>query len=142
MFLKPVLALLLLAAPSDRPALVVHAPDSPVHLDRAAILTASDGPPIVVYSATNSTDQALDQFTILAFIFRADGTLKARQTAPARRNLDPHETKYSTMVLDGSPIDPTDVVVIGVNQAQRAGSQAWWRADLQPSAEALAKKKK
>jgi hypothetical protein len=30
------------------------------------------------------------------------------------------------------------VIVIGVNQAQRAGSEAWWRADLQPAAEAAA----
>jgi hypothetical protein len=91
--LNSLFALLLVAAPTERPALVVEAPNSPVHLDRAAILTGSDGPPVLVYSATNLTDQALDQFTVLAFIFRADGTLKARQTAPGRRALDAHETK-------------------------------------------------
>jgi hypothetical protein len=139
--LNSLLAFVLVAAPTERPVLVVEAPNSPVHLDRAAILTASEGPPVLVYSATNPTDQALDQFTVLAFIFRADGTLKARQTAPGRRSLDAHETKYSTMVLDGSPLDPTDIFVVGVNQAQRPGSDAWWRADLQPAAEALAKKK-
>jgi hypothetical protein len=39
-------------------------------------------------------------------------------------------------VLDGSPIDPTDVIVIGINQAQRSASDPWWREDLQPAAEA------
>jgi hypothetical protein len=34
------------------------------------------------------------------------------------------------MVLDGAPIDPSDLVVVGANQAQQAGSDEWWRADL------------
>jgi hypothetical protein len=139
--INSLLALLLVAAPGERPAFIVEAPNSPVHLDRAAILTGSEGPPVLLFSATNPTDQPLDQFTVLAFTFRADGTLKARQTAPGRRTLDAHETKYSTMVLDGSPLDPTDILVVGVNQAQRPGSDTWWRADLQPAAEAAAKKK-
>jgi hypothetical protein len=46
------------------------------------------------------------------------------------------------MVLDGSPIDTTDVIVLGVNQAQRVGSEVWWRADLQPAAEAATQRKK
>jgi hypothetical protein len=91
---------------------------------------------VVLYAATNATDQPLDQFTVMAFVFKADGTLKARQVAPGRRTLEPRETKYSTLVLDGSPIDPTDVIVVGINQAQRSASDAWWRADLQPAAEA------
>jgi hypothetical protein len=45
------------------------------------------------------------------------------------------------MVLDGSPIDPTDVIVVGVNQAQKVNSEAWWRADLQPLAQAAVKQK-
>jgi len=72
----------------------------------------------------------------MAFVFGADGVLKARQVAPGRRTLNAHETKFSTLVLDGSPIGADDVVVIGVNQAQRVGSEAWWRADLQAAAEA------
>jgi len=136
------LAFLLAAAVGERAALTVQAPDSPVRLDRAAILTAAQGPPVVLYSGTNTTDQPLEQFTVIAFVFRPDGTLKARQTAPARRSLDARETKYSTLVLDGSDVDPNDVVVLGVNQAQRVGSEAWWRADLQGAAEALIAKKK
>jgi hypothetical protein len=46
------------------------------------------------------------------------------------------------MVLDGSAIDPADVIVVGVNQAQRVGSEVWWRADLQATAQAAAQKKK
>ena len=91
---------------------------------------------MILYAATNLADQALDQFTVMAFVFKADGTLKARQVAPARHMLDPRETKYSTLVLDGSAVEPTDVIVVGINQAQRVGSDAWWRADLQPAAEA------
>ena len=136
------LALGLAAAPSEKPAIVVQAPDSPVRIDRATILRAADGPPVVLYSATNLTDNQLEQFTVMAFVFAADGTLKARQVAPARRTLDAREVKYSTLVLDGAPIEPDYIVVIGVNQAQRVGSDAWWRADLQPAAQAAVPQKK
>jgi len=105
------------------------------------ILSVVDGPPIVLYAATNLTDDQLEQFTVIAFIFDAKGTLKARQVAPGRRTLDARSTKYSTLVLDGSPIDATDVIVVGVNQAQRVDSEAWWRADLQTMAEAAQRTK-
>jgi hypothetical protein len=116
--------------------LIVAGESSPARMDRATVLTPAEGPPVILYAATNATDQPLDQFTVMAFVFKADGTLKARQVAPGRRTLEPRETKYSTLVLDGSPIDPTDVIVVGINQAQRSASDAWWRADLQPAAEA------
>jgi hypothetical protein len=139
--LHALLTLMLAAPPVERPALRGPAPDSPVRLDRATVLTSADGPPVLLYSATNLTDVALDQFTVIAFVFAADGTLKARQTAPGRHMLDAHGTKYSTLVLDGSPIDPTDKIVVGVNQAQRVNSDAWWRADVQRAAEALVPRK-
>ncbi len=132
----------LAAAPVERSAIVVQAPDSPVRLDRATVLQGADGPPIILYSATNLTDAQLEQFTIMAFVFDANGALKARQTAPGRRTLDPKESKYSTLVLDGSPIEPAYRIVIGVNQVQRAGSETWWHADLQPAAEAAVPAKK
>jgi hypothetical protein len=96
----------------------------------------------VLYAAENLAGEELDQFTVMAFVFKADGTLKARQVAPGRRTLEPKETKYSTLVVDGSPVDPTDIIVIGINQVQRAGSEAWWRADLQRAAEAAVPLKK
>jgi hypothetical protein len=136
--LSVLLAALLLAAPAERPAAVVQAPDSPVRLDHALVLTPDQGPPVLLYSATNTTDAALDQFTVIAFVFDEKGTLKARQMAPARRELKASETKYSTLVLDGSPVTPTDIIVIGVNQAQRVGSESWWRGELQNLAEAAA----
>ena len=136
------LTALALAAVSERPAVIVQAPDSPVRLDRATLLTGAEGPPVLLYSATNLTAESLDQFTVMAFVFSADGTLKARQVAPGRRTLDAHGTKYSTLVLDGSPIEPTDILVVGVNQAQREGSDTWWRADLQPAAQAAVPKKR
>jgi hypothetical protein len=139
--LSALLTLTLAAAAVDRPVTVVHAPDAPVRLDRATILTTGDAPPIVLFAATNLTEQALEQFTVIAYVFNAEGTLKARQVAPARRTLDPRGTKFSTLVLDGSPIEPTDVIVVGVNQAQRADSETWWRAELQPAAEAAVQKK-
>jgi hypothetical protein len=127
------------AAPLERAAILVHAADSPVRLERAAVLTPSAGPPVLVYAATNQTAEELEQFTVIAFVFDAKGTLKARQIAPGRRTLEPKETKYSTLVLDGSPIAETDIIVVGVNQAQRAGSDDWWRSDIQPAAVAAAK---
>jgi hypothetical protein len=137
-----ILMLSVAGAMSEKPAIVVQAADSAVRLDRATILTGADGPPIVSYAATNLTDDQLDQFTVMAFVFDAKGTLKARQVAPGRRTLDARSTKYSTLVLDGSPVDATDVIVVGVNQAQRVGSEVWWRADLQTAAEAAAQRKK
>jgi hypothetical protein len=118
----------------------VQAPDSPVRLDHATILTATDAPPVLLYAATNVTGDQLDEFTVMAFVFR-EGVLKARQVAPARRTLDAHGTKYSAMILDGFPIEPSDLVVVGVNQAQRVGSEAWWRAELQTAAEGIAAKR-
>jgi hypothetical protein len=134
--MSAVMTLMLAASASERPALIVAGAEPPARLDRAAVLTPGEGPPVILYAATNLTDQSLDQFTVMAFVFKPDGTLKARQVAPGRRTLNAHETKYSTLVLDGSAIDPTDVIVIGINQAQRGASDPWWRADLQPAAEA------
>ena len=125
----------LAAAASEKTSIVVQAPDSPVKLDRATVVMFSEGPPVLVYSATNTTNDALEQFTVIAYVFDAVGNLKARQIAPARRSLEAHETKTSTLVLDGGPVVATDQIVIGVNQAQRVGSENWWRADLQVDAE-------
>ena len=141
-FFSAALMFLLAAAPAERPTIVVQAPDSPVKLQKATVLTGADGPPVLLYEATNQTDQELEQFTVMAFVFAADGRLKARQLAPGRRTLEARGTKYSTMVLDGSPIEATDIIVVGVDQAQRAGSDAWWRTDLQPAAEAAVPVKK
>jgi len=136
-----VMALLAVMAAQERAVIVVQAPDSPVRMEHATVLSATEGPPVLVYAATNLKDEPLEQFTVMAFVFKADGTLKARQVAPGRRSLDPHETKYSAMVLDGSPVEPGDVIVAGINQAQRANSEAWWRADLQAAAEAKVPRK-
>src|SRR5262249_60175851 len=96
--LHTLLFVLMLGAESvERPALVVQAPDSPVRLDRATVLTASEGPPVLLYSATNLTDDAYDTFTVIVFVFAPNGDLKARQTAPARGNLDRVGTKESTV---------------------------------------------
>jgi len=124
------------ATAAERPALIVADAQSPAKIAKATVFTPAEGPPVILYAAANQTGDTLDQFTVMAFVFKADGTLKARQTAPGRRTLEPRETKYSTLVLDGSPVEPTDVIVVGINQVQRVGSEAWWRADLQPAAEA------
>jgi hypothetical protein len=121
---------------------VVQAPDTPVRLERAKILNAAaDEPRVLYYAATNLTDDQLEQFTVMAFIFNAEGRLKAKQIAPGRRTLDARSTKFSTMVLDGEPIEATDQVVVGINQAQKVSGGTWWRAELQPSAEEAVKKK-
>lgn len=141
--LSAVAATLLLAqqASGEVPALVVMTADSPVKLERAVVFTTRDAPPIILYKATNQTDADLDQFTVIAFVFDEKGVLKARQTAPGRRTLEAKTTKFSTIVLDGSPVAPTDQIVIGVNQAQRVNSEEWWRGDIQQAAEAAVKKK-
>jgi hypothetical protein len=132
----------LAAAAGERPAIVVVGAEPPARIARAIVLTPAEGPPVVLYAAVNLTDRQLDTITVMVFVFKADGTLKARQTAPGRRTLEPRETKYSTVVLDGTTIDPTDVIVIGINQVQQTGSDEWWRADLQRAAEAAVPLKK
>jgi hypothetical protein len=136
-----VMTLLAVMAAQERAVLVVQAPDSPVRLEHATVLSGAEGPPVLVYAAVNLKEDALEQFTVMVFTFKADGTLKARQVAPGRRSLDARETKYSAMVLDGSPVEPGDVIVVGVNQAQRVSSEAWWRADIQAAAEARVPRK-
>jgi hypothetical protein len=130
------------APPAERPAIVVEGAQPPARISRAAVLTPADGPSIVLYAAVNQTDKELEQFTVMAFAFRADGTPKFRQVAPGRRTLEPHETKYSTLVLDAGPVDPTDIIVIGIDQVQRVGSEEWWHTDLRPAAEAAVPVKK
>jgi hypothetical protein len=142
MLLFAMTTLALAAAATEKPAIIVEGAQPPVRLSRAAVLAPTEGPPVILYAAVNLTDQEMEQFTITAFVFKADGTPRARQQAPGRRTLEPHETKYSTLVLDGSAIDPTDIIVVGVDQAQRAGSEAWWNADLRPLAEAAVPVKK
>jgi hypothetical protein len=132
----------LAVAPTEKPAIIVEGPQPPVRLSRATVLTPSEGPPVVVYAAVNQTDQELEQFTVMAFVFKADGTPRARQVAPGRRTLEPRETKVSTLVLDAGPVDPTDIIVVGVDQAQRAGSEEWWHTELRPLAEAAVPVKK
>ena len=127
---------------AERPATVVQAPDTPVRLDRAIVLTTNDAPPVLVYGATNTTADDVDEFTVIAFVFDAQGTLKARQMAPARRTLEAHTTKFSVLVLDGSPIDVNYRIVVGVNQAQKVGSDRWWRAELQDAAVAAVRSAK
>jgi hypothetical protein len=125
----------LVGAAAERPTLIVAGPDAPARIDRAAVLTPGEGPAIVLYAATSVVDQPIDTITVMAFVFKADGTPKARQVAPARHALGPRETKYSTIVLDGTTVDPTDIVAIGINLVQRTGTDVWWRADLRPLAE-------
>jgi hypothetical protein len=135
-------AIALGTAPGDRSAMIVEGQQPPVRITHAAVLTASEAPPVVLYCAVNQTDKEYEQFTVTAFVFKTDGTPRARQTAPGRRTLEPHETKYSTIVLDGAPVESTDIIVIGIDQAQLAGSEEWWHADLRPLAEAAVPAKK
>jgi hypothetical protein len=129
----------LAAQTESRTARIVTAPDSPVRLESASVLNSGGSAPLVLlYAATNTSDSPIDQFTVTVFVFNAEGRLKARQVAPGRRELKVKETKYSAMVLDVGAIDPTDTLMAGVDQAQRVGSEDWWRADLRTIAEAAA----
>jgi hypothetical protein len=135
------LVLWLAAAAGETAPTVIQAPDAPVRVDHAKIFNVvPDEPAVLMYAATNMTDDDLEQFTILVFFYDAEGTLKARQIAPGRRTLEKHTTKYSTMVLDGWAVKPTDRVVCGVNQAQRTESDKWWSAELDDLANTAVKK--
>jgi hypothetical protein len=125
-----------LAAAAETPAVVIGVADAPVTITRATVLTVAGDPPIVLYAATSQTDDDLEQFTVMVFIYDSKGVLKAQQIAPGRRTLEARTTKYSTIVLDGSPVEPAGVIVIGINQAHRVNSEIWWRADLKAAAEA------
>src|SRR5262245_7221626 len=142
MMLLPAMLMFVAAAAGEQPARIVEGPQPVARIARATVLTPGEGPPVVLYAVTNLTDKQLDTVTVMAFVFKADGTLKARQVAPARRTLEPNETKLSTLVLDGSPVEQTDIVVIRINQPQQTGADAWWRADLQRAAEDAVPRKK
>lgn len=130
------------AAAAEMPAVVVEAADSPVKISRATVLTVAGDPPVLLYAATNQTDNDLEQFTVIVFMFDAKGILKTEQIAPGRRTLEAKSTKYSTIVLDGGTVDPAGSILIGVNQAQQLKSETWWRANLRAIAEAAVLKKK
>ena len=129
------------AANAEIAPVIVQAPDAPVRLDHAKILNVGTAEPaVLIYGATNLTDNDLEQFTVIAFIFDAEGVLKARQVAPGRRTLEKKETKYSAMVLDVRPVTPTDRVAIGVNQVQQTEGGKWWSAELENAAKDALKK--
>lgn len=130
-----VAAALTFTAADTRTVQPVNASGSPVTLSGLKLLNTDAQPLVLLYAATNATDAALDQFTVTVFVFGSDGKLKARQVAPGRRELAVKETKYSSMVLDVGTIEPTDQLMAGVDQAQRVGSDDWWRADLRTIAE-------
>jgi hypothetical protein len=138
----PTWLLVLFALSVTEPApKVVQAPDAPVRIDRVKLLNVVAGEPAVLfYAATNLTDNDLEQFTVITFIFDAQGILKARQTAPGRRTLEKRSTKFSTMVLDGWPVTATDQIVLGVDKAQRTDSDNWWSAELDTAARDAVKK--
>ena len=130
-------------AATETPAVVVTAADSPVKIGRATVLTVAGDPPVLLYAATNQTADDFEQFTVVVFIFDANGVLKTEQMAPGRRTLEAKSTKYSTIVLDGGPVDPAGSIVIGVNQVQRVGSSdITWRADVRSAAAAAVPQKK
>ena len=128
------------AAVDDRAVQIVTAPGSPVRLDSAKVLNTGSDPLVLLYGATNATQTAIDTFTVTVYVFDGDGRLKARQVAPARRELKVGETKFSAMVLDVGRIEPTDTLMAGVDQVQQVGSDDWWRVDLRTIAEAAAAK--
>src|SRR3954452_22104739 len=103
--------LLTMAADVGREVQIVSAPESPVRLDSTKILNTGAEPLVLLYSASNTTEAPIDQFTVTVFVFRADGQLKARQVAPGRRELAAGQTNYSAMVLDVGTIDPTDMLM-------------------------------
>jgi hypothetical protein len=142
MMLLATLLLLAVTAGENVPT-VVQAADSPVRVDHAKIFNiVANEPAVLMYAATNLTDSDLEHFTIIAYIFDAQGTLKAKQMAPGRHILEKGTTKYSTMVLDGWAVTATDRVIFGVNQAQRLDSQKWWRAELEDAATAIVRKQR
>ena len=126
------------AAADDRTAQIVGAPDAPVRLESAKVLNTGSEPLVLLYGATNSTQTPIDTFTVTVYVFDGDGRLKARQVAPARRELKVGETKFSAMVLDVGKIEPTDTLMAGVDQVQQVGSDDWWRVDLRTIAEGVA----
>mgnify|MGYP001202687956 CR=1 FL=1 len=139
MIFGPLLLAAAVVATTAMPVSVVHAPDSPVRLDQVKILNTEATPLVLLYAATNLTDAALEQFTVTVFVFDKERRLKARQVAPGRRTLDGRGTKFSAMVLDVGGIEASDLLMVGVDQAQRVDSEQWWRVDLRSLAETAIK---
>ena len=79
--------LFLAVAPGETPAKVVQAPDSLSARPRGR-RTSADNPPGSALRRNQYVERGSEQFTVMAFIFKADGSLKARQVAPSRRTLE------------------------------------------------------
>jgi len=92
LFFAAITALALTAPATEKPVTIVEGPQPPVRITRGTVLAPAEGPAVVLYAAVNQTDQEMEQFTVMALVFKADGTPKARQVAPGRRTLEPHET--------------------------------------------------
>ena len=137
-----VAAVMMAAAATEMTATIIEGPESPVKISHVTVLTVPGDPPVILYAATNQTDNDLEQFTVTVYMFDAKGILKTEQIAPGRRTLLAKSTKYSSMVIDGDTVDPAGSLVIGVNMAQRVNSDAWWRAELRAVAEAAVPRKK
>src|SRR5688500_18556244 len=54
-------AMVALFAAAEKPAVVVHAQDSPVKIGRATVLTVDGDPPVVLYAASNQTADDIEQ---------------------------------------------------------------------------------
>ena len=78
---------LIVPADSNRTVTPVIAPGAPVTLDGMKLLNTDAQPLVLLYAATNKSDAAIDQFTVMVFVYDKDGRLKARQVAPGRRDL-------------------------------------------------------
>ena len=123
----------------DLPVSTVQATDCPVRLDDVKLLNTDALPLVLLYAATNVTDENLEQFTVTVFVFDRERRLKARQVAPGRRTLNAREKKFSTMVLDIGGFEAGDTLLVGVDQAQQVDSDDWWHVDLRTVAEAKMK---
>jgi hypothetical protein len=115
--------------------------DSPVRIDHLKIFSADDAPPVPLRGNECHWRSARPFTVTKSSSIKTVGSRRGKSPRSSC-NLDARETKYSAMVLDVGPIAPTDSLMAGVDQAQRVGSDQWWRADLRALAEQAATVKK
>ena len=134
--------MMLLAGLAQERAVLSFRPQTrPCRLEHATVLSAAEGPPVLIYAATNLTNDPLEQFTVMAFIFKADGTLEG---APARARPADAQRARDQVFRDGARRLPDRAWGFNRRRGQSGatvGSDAWWRADLQAAAEARVRTK-
>jgi hypothetical protein len=100
--------------------------DGPIGITEVQEIRQQNPPSAWAVFAHNRSLAPVTSFTLAAAIVSGDGKVKAIQTLPAIRNLDPGQVSRREMRVTTTVLMPTDRVVFFVNQT--TGLTGTWKA--------------